>query len=222
MHPILYVTSGAAIICIISLAAMLIDAFRKYRTDLSEPRGSKTGGIIYAFTAGMLPGSKESISHHIITYLAGIILHIGVFSAFLYSAAYPLVTNLLFGKIANYYETGITIFYVNYFTPAMLVLIPTGLACGLGLLVKRIASPRMRYISSLDDYFSNILVNLFLASAVYSVLQPGSYIMYYIETAVLLYIPLGKLKHCAFFSATRIMFGIFYGHRGILPKANNS
>ncbi|MFA5795155.1 MAG: hypothetical protein WC980_08870 [Candidatus Brocadiia bacterium] len=219
MHPILYVTSGAAIICIISLAVMLISAFRKYRADLAEPRGSKISGIIYAFTVGMLPGAKESISHHIITYLAGIILHIGIFSAFLYSAVQPLVTNLLFDRIADYYETGITIFYVNYFTPAMLVLIPVGLACGLGLLVKRVAVPRLRYISSFDDYFSNILVNLFLASSVYSVLQPGSYIMYYIETALLLYIPLGKLKHCAFFPATRIMFGIFYGHRGILPKS---
>lgn len=218
MHPILYVTSGAAVVCIISLAVMLIAAFRKYRADLAEPRGSKTSGIIYAFTAGMLPGAKESISKHIATYIAGIVFHIGVFAAFLYSVISALVTNLLFDKPTNYYETGITIFYLEYFVWAMLVLILAGLACGLGLFIKRITSPRLRYISSLDDYFSNLLVNVFLAAA-YTVMAPDTLIMYYVETILLLYIPLGKLKHCAFFFATRIMFGIFYGHRGILPKA---
>jgi len=33
-----------------------------------------------------------------------------------------------------------------------------------------------------------------------------------------LYIPVGKIRHCFFFFYSRILFGLFYGRRGVLPQ----
>jgi hypothetical protein len=36
---------------------------------------------------------------------------------------------------------------------------------------------------------------------------------------LLLYVPLGKIRHCLFFFATRYHTGIYFGRRGTLPPA---
>ena len=203
----------AAVVCFISLSAMLLSTAAKFRPEQASPKGSVAAGIIYAFTAGMLPGSKESASQHLLSYLAGIVFHIGIFCAFLFSAAIYLLAKGIIPELPQ---------SVRFIIAGLIAL---GLVNGIGLLIKRFINVRLRFISTLDDYFSNIIVNIFLVLSIILAVQPGNaifYIMYIFEAFLLLYIPLGKLRHCAYFPATRIMFGYFYGYRGVLPAQKNN
>ncbi|MBI4835401.1 MAG: hypothetical protein HY811_11380 [Planctomycetes bacterium] len=197
-----------AILCILTLGIMMLLTFSKLRKDFSEPKGSPAKGIAYALTFGMLPGAKESASQHLTSYLAGILFHIGIFASFLSTAII-------------YFGLNDTLIIPDWPLYILMGLIAIGLLNGLGLLIKRIINQRLRALSHFDDYFSNILVNVFLAAAMAALIgktETAYNFMYLIEGILFLYIPLGKLRHCAYFFATRIMFGMFYGHRGVLNK----
>jgi len=207
-----YYTLIAAILCLISLGVMLLSAAVKFRREQASPKGNVASGIIYAFTAGLLPGAKESASRHLLSYTAGIVFHIGIFCAFLFSAAVYLMAKGFIPALPQ----SVRLIVAG--------LIGLGLVNGVGLLIKRVANSRLRFISTADDYFSNIIVNIFLLLAVILAAHQTEaifYALYIFEAFIFLYIPLGKLRHCAYFIATRIMFGYFYGYRGVLPALNN-
>lgn len=202
----------AAILCFISLGFMLLKAALKFRKEQANPKGNTAAGIIYAFTVGLLPGAKESASQHILSYIAGILFHIGIFCAFLFSATIYLLTKGILHEMPQWWRF------------IMTGLIALGMINGIGLFLKRFINPKLRFISTLDDYFSNSMVNIFLLlSFIPAIYQTGTMfnIMFIFETFLFLYIPLGKLRHCAYFFATRIMFGYFYGYRGVLPRSKN-
>ena len=94
-----------------------------------------------------------------------------------------------------------------------------GILCGVGLLMKRLTLGYMRAISCVDDYISNALVNLFLILVLLeSFLQTLRPILFLVTIILFLYIPLGKIRHCFFFFYSRILFGQFYGRRGVLSQ----
>jgi hypothetical protein len=147
----------------------------------------------------MLPWKKETAHRHPAVYGLGVIYHLGVFLGFL----------LL---IALFFRVGLPPVVSRVSAGAL------GLAalCGLTLLVRRIASPPLRYLSSPDDYFSNALVTAFqmllAASLIYRSLTPGLFIY---AGVLFLYIPVGKLRHAVYFTMARVHLGRFYGTRGV-------
>ena len=42
-------------------------------------------------------------------------------------------------------------------------------------------------------------------------------LFFLLAIVMILYIPVGKIRHCFFFFYTRILFGLFYGRRDVLP-----
>jgi len=148
-----------------------------------------------------MPWEKESARRHLATYLAGIIYHAGIFSAFATLAA--LVAGIaLPGFIRDLLRVGMT----------------AGLASGIGLFVKRAALPMSRALSRFEDYGANLLVDVFLALALAASFDPRASAPYLALSAMLLlYIPSGKIRHCLFFFRTRIRFGRLMGRRGVLP-----
>lgn len=93
----------------------------------------------------------------------------------------------------------------------------TGLS-GLGILIKRMIKKELKALSNPDDFISNILVTAFQFITAL-VLYNGQYFPVYfiIVSALLLYLPLGKLKHTIYFFAARYHLGFFYGWRGVWP-----
>ena len=89
-----------------------------------------------------------------------------------------------------------------------------GAAAGLGLLGKRLATPQLRGLSNADDFISNLLVTGFAALAG---LAPR--LLPWAATALLVYIPLGKIRHCVFFFLSRYHLGAFFGRRGSFPPS---
>ena len=100
--------------------------------------------------------------------------------------------------------------------PALLAL--AGAAAGLGLLVRRGVQPHLRGLSSADDVLSNLLVTGFAGLAGATLVLPGaSRFLPWAGAALLVYLPLGKLRHSVFFFLSRYHLGAFFGRRGTFP-----
>ncbi|MGB8657537.1 MAG: hypothetical protein WCE90_07095 [Candidatus Zixiibacteriota bacterium] len=188
--------------CVVVLAVMLIRTFAfGRRPTYAHPKGSSFAGIVYAFGWGMLPWEKESAAKHIWTYVGGILYHVGILMAMLF-----LATVLL----------GIS--FPQMLLQPVRILLAIGVVCGLALLIKRIHKPHMRSLSSGDDYLANSLVDLLLLSALAATFAETMLAPFLaVAIVIFLYIPFGKLRHCVFFFYSRIIFGTFFGKRGVLP-----
>ena len=190
---------------VLSLALMYggVKAFGK-RQLFARPAGDPSRGVAYAFTKAMLPWAKESVRTHLVSYAAGMTFHAGVFTAFL----------LLLLALAGFYLPW------SLALPVGLVALVGGLA-GLGLFVKRLATPSLRGLSNPDDYVSNLLSSGFALLAFAGLFGPAPQAAWMAwTTLLLLYLPLGKIRHCVFFFTTRYHLGAFFGRRGTFPPGD--
>jgi len=190
------------LICVTSLIILVIKTFSFGRKPLyAKSQGEGKKGIFYAFGKGMMPWDKESAKRHILSYLAGIFYHGGIFAGFFYLIS--LVISL---------ELKMPVIFL------FRILIGFGFIWGIGIFIKRIIHIPLRKISCPDDFAANLMVDMFLALAFLSTLYPVLKLYFYLLSIILfLYIPLGKIRHCVFFFYVRILFGLFYGRRGVLP-----
>jgi hypothetical protein len=166
------------------------------------PAAGKTGPAIqYSFTGAMNPAKKESAFLHLPTYSAGILYHLGTFlSVFLF------LLILVGVPITGIFAVLLSVFFII-----------TG-GCGIGILVKRMVKHELRSLSSPDDYISNVLVSLFHLTTSLALMVPAALPGYFIlASTLLLYFPIGKLKHAIYFFAARYHLGLFFGRRGVWP-----
>jgi nitrate reductase gamma subunit len=193
---------GSALWAALAVSGMIWRA-RAYgrRIYFARQAASPARGVLYAFTAGMAPGAKESVKLHLPTYAAGMTYHAGIFAALAFLAA--LLAQLSLPSPLLW---------------AFRAALALGTSAGLFLLAKRVTTPHLRGISCPDDYASNVLVTAFAAtSALCSWGAVPEKIVFASALVFFVYVPFGKIRHCAFFFMTRICFGIFYGRRGALP-----
>lgn len=192
----------AAIVCI---SSCLIHAIRLIRlgapVDYSQSIGSTGEGARYSISRAMSPMKKESAFMHLPTYTAGILYHMGTFlSLFLF---------ILF--VAGVYPQGI----ISY---AFIAVLLVSCISGFGILIKRTSKPQLRALSNPDDYISNLLVSIVQLITALVLIRPETAAIYYVAVSMLLlYLPLGKLKHAVYFFAARYHLGFFYGWRGVWP-----
>jgi len=169
--------------------------------DYSSPAGKIIPSIQYSFTGAMNPVKKESAFLHLPTYFAGIIYHLGTFLSilmfFFIWSDLPLPDILIYSIV-----------------PFLLI----SFSCGIGILIKRLLKKGLRDLSNPDDYLSNLLVTGFQLMTGIVLLWNQAYPVYFIlSSLLLLYFPLGKLKHVIYFFAARYHLGFFFGWRGIWP-----
>ncbi|MCF8367286.1 MAG: hypothetical protein K9H16_15970 [Bacteroidales bacterium] len=193
---------AALFICTTSLLFHLIKVISLGKPqDFSSATGSPEKAMPYAFVGAMSPAKKESAFLYLPTYVAGIIYHLGTFTAL-----------VLFFFIAFKLHAGTTLASI---ISAFLAV--SGL-CGFGILIKRIVKSQMRELSNPDDYISNLLVSVFHWVSALVLLSDTMLPVYFVISGLLfLYIPLGKLKHTIYFFAARYHLGFFFGRRGVWP-----
>jgi len=165
-------------------------------------QGNPRQALVYTFSAGMMPWSKESASRHLPTFIAGIIFHIAVASAVV-----TLVAAIFAWTLPSLLK------------PVLLAALFAGIGCGLGLLVKRMVIGYLRAISVPDDFAANLLVNLFMILAAVNLIVGASTVFFVTAIVLFAYIPFGKIRHCWFFFCSRALFADFFGYRGALPPA---
>lgn len=193
---------GALTLCLVSLLYHLVRLVNKGKpTDYSKQMGDVKTAISYSYTGAMSPTKKESAFLYLPTYTAGILYHLGTFLSIFF----------FFLFLFNIIPTGI----LSLIAAAFLAI--TGLS-GLGILIKRMTKQELRALSNPDDYISNLLVTILQFATAY-VLYSGHILpLYFIVAGILLlYLPLGKLKHTIYFFAARYHLGFFFGWRGVWP-----
>jgi hypothetical protein len=196
-HWILLACFGAFAGASLFMCARIAVSARAF--DPSKPRGSAWAGVAYSFTGAMSPLKKESARRHMPTYLLGLFFHGGVFVAFAWLAA------LFLGAGAPLLLVRVSALYI----------LAAALSGG-ALLVKRMIKPDLRRLSCPDDYFSNVFVvgfQIMTAAALVDSRVEGALFVY--AAALLLYVPLGKLRHAIYFPLARIYLGEFFGRRGV-------
>jgi hypothetical protein len=201
------VSLGALAICLASCLFHFVRLVRRGNpVDYAVRAGETSKAIIYSFSGAMSPAKKESAYLHLPVYVAGILYHLGTFLAIF----------LFFILIYGISVTGVIKDVVAIF------LIVTSLS-GLWILVKRTLSPVLRSLSNPDDYISNLLVTLFQVFTICVIYLTTLNVVYFLTAALLLlYLPLGKLRHAVYFFAARYHLGYFYGYRGTWPPVKQN
>ena len=199
-----YGVIAAFLISVFSLTYLVLKTFSFGRRAFhAKSNGSPVRGMIYAFGQGMTPWEKESAGKHMPTYFTGILYHTGIFVGLAY---------LLLIIISVSVPGVLLILFQIFFTASFLA--------GVGLLLKRLFSTKMKAISNPDDFFANILVNIFLLLSLLHSFNAGFLAPLLLGSMVMfLYMPLGKIRHCFFFFYVRILFGVFFGRRNVFPPA---
>ena len=162
----------------------------------AAPKGDPAAGVRYAFTGALLPVAKESVREHLPSYLLGLLFHAGIF------AALALLVTTLGGWA-----------WPSLLQVMLQLLLGLGVLAGLGLLLKRLLLPELRGLSYPDDFVSNGLATVFVALALAGLTK----VWLLSATLLLVYVPLGKLRHCLFFFVARRHMGAFFGRRGVFP-----
>jgi len=192
----------ASLFAVVSLSVLVFRTF-SFGSSLfhSEPCSKGGKGVLYVLGRGMMPWEKESARKHLPTYLGGMAYHTGIFAALAYLFC------LLF-----------SIEFSAFLVPVLRWGVATGFLSGMALFLKRILLPVIRKISCPDDFAANLLVDIFLAFTFVRTYSESFTAFYYLAAIVMfLYIPVGKIRHCFFFFYAKMLFGIFYGRRGVLP-----
>jgi len=169
--------------------------------DRSPGKGHATHGVIYAFTAGMMPWAKESTRLHVLAYLRGIGFHVGVFMA-----------------IAAVIVSPWWIFFPAGLKLSLAVVLMLGALLGAVGGIMRLVERNLRGLSLPDDHFAVWWTTLFIAVTGLALLSEAFYFPMYIVAAVTFaYVPLGKIRHCLYFFFSRAFFGKFFGRRAVFP-----
>jgi len=199
-----FLLAGLAIFMVVSVDLLRKAAGAWRVCDPAAPKGKPASGALYSLTGAMMPWKKESARLHPGSYILGVLYHLGSFCGFVWVAV------LFFG-----------IDLPPAVVSGSVLLLGITAASGFGLLIKRAISPNLRYFSSPDDYFSNMLVTawqaLVMMTLLYESMLPG---LLALTGVLLLYIPAGKLRHAIFFLPARVYLGLFYGRRGVWPAGN--
>ncbi len=193
----------AALIFSVAIFASRWQAMNKLpvlKSDKSDPKDSAVKGILYAFTLGMAPWAKESTRIHAVAYMRGIAFHVGIFAGLAaliaspWFDAIPFVIRLLFAVITG-----------------------AGAIMGAAGGVMRVAEHNLRGISTRDDHVAVWLVSLWLAAtAIALIYNAFSAVMYLVSAVMLLYAPIGKIRHCIYFYFARLFYGLHIGRRGVV------
>jgi len=169
-------------------------------------RGDSFRGILHIFTRGMMPTHKESAHHHMFEFSVGLGFHVGAIVAL----AAVLLLVLLPRPPTGALHVLRPLFQITFLL-------------GLVLLARRVWSTLLRSLSTPDDYLAigascGLLLLAMLAPA--GDFARGALLLY--ATVLFIYVPLGKLRHMAFFFAARADLGRRLGYRGVYPPATPS
>ena len=198
--------SGFGIFIVYTIATLIQIVKRANTDDLSKGKGPALPAVFYSMTFAMSPIKKETAYLHLPTYTLGIIYHLGSFLA-------------LFWIILHFFHLLIPDLIIRTSAYGFIV---TG-TCGLIILIKRIINPKLRHLSTPDDFFSNVLVTGFHLISSAALLYSGALPWLFIVSGILFaYMPVGKMRHVLYFFISRFYLGIFYGKRGVWPPGRRN
>lgn len=190
----------AGLWAVVALTVQVVMAWGGGRPDFSRRAGHPIRAVLYSFTGAMLPAHKESVRNHPREFAVGMIMHMGV--------VLGLLAVLL---LMLWPRAGADLLY--YARPLLWL----ALLASMILLLRRLLSPALRALSAPDDYLASLATGGFLAMASIPPLAAQQGALLLCAALLLIYLPLGKLRHAVFFFLARGDLGARLGHRGVYP-----
>ena len=169
------------------------------------PAGEARTGIAHSMMNIAMPWAMESTRKNPLFYAQFVIFHLGVTAAIAATFIIPY---------------GPKLFTVKAVAVVFQAVIAAALLTGLLRLYRRLSSPRMRLISTVDDYFSIVLMILFFASGLLSVANRHResewplFVFFGLTALLLVYVPFSKIGHYLYYPVLRFILGRSLGHRG--------
>ncbi|MDH3255771.1 MAG: hypothetical protein OEM62_12310 [Acidobacteriota bacterium] len=168
------------------------------------PRQGSTGRAVALSYASILsPWSMDSTRKWWGRWLAFGIYHVAILTAIVSSFAIPFFPALMTRPIRL----------------AAALLIGLGFVTGLIKLSWRLRRPELRLVSTAEDYFTLLILDIWFVVAIPALVLASSNweITYFILTSLLLiYVPFSKISHYVYWFFARYFFGIRCGRRGVI------
>lgn len=232
----IYLTYISLLVCLSSLLYHFVKIVKLGNpNDLSTPSGNARKAMFYSFIGAMSPTKKESAYLHLPTYAAGLLYHMGTFLcialliAALVNLQFPQVVNwLLSAALVVSFASGVAILVKRMFSKELRQLSnPDDFISNILVTLFQLATAMSLLGGAPEAAFANATASAGLtafagltAADFAGVTATASAITsaYFITASLLLlYMPVGKLKHAVYFFAARYHLAFFYGRRNVWP-----
>jgi len=173
--------------------------------EKETPKGSGTRGILRSYGSIFMPWSVESSRDNFWRWLGFALYHVGCLVAIVNTFTYTFTPKLMTPTVKLVFA----------------ILIAPAIFIGFIKFYRRLSRPELRHISTPDDYFSLLSLQLFFFTGIMALLLDTIFwrSSYYIITAAFLfYVPFSKISHYIYFFFARFLTGKRYGWRGIIPQ----
>jgi nitrate reductase gamma subunit len=172
-------------------------------------KGSAAAGALHTYEAMFLPWSMESTRRHFWRWVEFGVYHVGAFIAILNTFTTPFAPAMMTQSVRI----------------AFALLIMPAVIAGITKLARRIGKPEMRLISTPDDYFSLVSVEIYFVSAIVALLADTPLwrtVYFFITAGFLFYVPFSKISHYIYFLFAGVITGSRYGVRGVKPEVGKA
>ena len=173
--------------------------------ELARPKNSPTGGIALSFGSVLTPWFAIGTGKSVVIYTEFALFHIAVALAIASSFIHPYASHPLVAPV----------------TYTFAAFLGFGFLSGTLRLIRRVVRPELRSISTLDDYFSISLLNVYLVLALLVLFINSTWllILFFTVTAFfLLYVPWSKISHYLYIFFSCFYFGFYFGRRGVIAR----
>jgi hypothetical protein len=177
--------------------------------EQAPARGSPVRGVLASYMTVIFPWLMESSRQHLWRWAEFAVYHLGAAAAILATFAIPFAPGLL-------------VLPLRYVLAAVTV---AAVLLGLVKIVRRFWSPALRLVSTPDDYFSLVALEVFFAATVAVLLADGTatrIAFFVITAAFLFYVPFSKISHYVYYFMAGIFTGARYGFRGVRPSTRRA
>jgi len=188
-----------------------------WQSDKVPPKGSAAQGIVKSYLKGFLvlpfwPWVKNTFERNPVTYLAGALFHLGLFTVLLLGTAHMLVWKSLIG----------------FGWPTLPMPIVDWLAAGaivamMALLINRVVNPVMRLITGPAEWINWLVVFVpmvtgYIMTHHLFLTYDRAFTLHMLSVDILLiWIPLSRISHFMFYLFSRTIHGSQFGKRSVSP-----
>ncbi len=201
--------SFMAIVYILRIRWLLrFKAGRERQAQTGSPDTNPAKGILYSWANIVSPWAMESTRQKPFFYAQFVLFHLAVAANILMSFFIPYAPSLI---------------QPPFIFRSLQVLFAVGCIIGGYRFYRRLYDPVINQISTPDDFFSILLLTLWLFVSIWAAPNrpdqgEGPLLAYFVLTAFfLVYVPFSKISHYLYYPFTRYYFGKSMGYRGVYP-----
>ena len=168
------------------------------------------GPAAYSMLNVAMPWAMESTRKGFGFYVSFVVFHLGVVAGIF---------------LAVYGSLNRQFFEIPLVGNISIALLGAAFLVGLGRIIRRMARPVMRLISTPDDYFSLVMLTAWFLTVVLAQshisgrLDSVTHLIVFLAATsfFLVYVPFSKISHYLYYPFTRYYIGKTLGHRGSIP-----